>query len=169
MFSPNSRRRFLQQIGAASACAGIGDLAFLSQLPRVSAAEARAEANIVRLQPEIEPLVRLLEETPREKLLEEVASRIRGGVSYREVLAALLLAPLALAAGAYLQFQMAAKLAIPSPRSRSAASVRFCAFSAASSIKRSICLLSFRSLTELLLMASFFNVRSNSRSARRSR
>ena len=33
----------------------------------------------MRLQPEIEPLVRLLEETPRERLLEEVAARVRKG------------------------------------------------------------------------------------------
>src|SRR5262249_35351710 len=36
--------------------------------------------------------VRVLEETSRERLLDEVAGRIRGGTSYREVLAALLLA-----------------------------------------------------------------------------
>lgn len=36
--------------------------------------------------------MRLLEETPRERVLEEVAGRIRKGTSYREVLAALLLA-----------------------------------------------------------------------------
>jgi hypothetical protein len=46
----------------------------------------------VRLQPEIEPLVRLIEKTPRNKLLEEVADRIHKGLSYRELLAALLLA-----------------------------------------------------------------------------
>src|SRR5207237_2334966 len=44
------------------------------------------------LESEIEPLVGFLEQTPREKLLEEVASRIHRGLSYREVLAALLLA-----------------------------------------------------------------------------
>src|SRR6266853_1802661 len=37
-------------------------------------------------------LVRLLEDTPREKLLEEVGERIRRGLAYRELLAALLLA-----------------------------------------------------------------------------
>jgi hypothetical protein len=46
----------------------------------------------VRFRPEIEPLVRLLEDSPRERLLEEVARKIRSGVSYQEVLAALLLA-----------------------------------------------------------------------------
>jgi hypothetical protein len=40
----------------------------------------------------VEPTVRLLEETPREKLLEEVAARVKAGLSYRELLAGLLLA-----------------------------------------------------------------------------
>jgi hypothetical protein len=71
---------------------GLGDLSFLGRLPRVSAAEAQGDPKVVRLHPEIEGTVRLLEETPREKLLEEVAARIRRGLSYREVLAALQLA-----------------------------------------------------------------------------
>jgi hypothetical protein len=41
---------------------------------------------------DIEPLVRTIEETPRERLLEEIAGRIRRGTSYREIVAALLLA-----------------------------------------------------------------------------
>jgi hypothetical protein len=46
----------------------------------------------VQLQSGIEPLVKLIEETPRGRLLEEVGSRVRNGLTYREVLAALLLA-----------------------------------------------------------------------------
>src|SRR5262249_35984861 len=46
----------------------------------------------VQFRPEIEPLVRLLEETPRERLLEEVGARIKRGTTYREVLAGLQLA-----------------------------------------------------------------------------
>jgi hypothetical protein len=75
-----------------SALAGLGDLGFLTQLQPVSAAEAKLEPARVRLDAEIEPLVRLLENTPRERVLEEVAVRLRGGVTYRELLAALLLA-----------------------------------------------------------------------------
>src|SRR5690606_17321757 len=48
---------------------------------------------MVRFGPEIEPLVKLLEKTPRERILEEFGHRIRTGVvSYRDVLAALKLA-----------------------------------------------------------------------------
>ncbi len=86
------RRRFLQTSAAGGALVGLGDLGFLSRLRPVSADEAKLDPKVVRLQPEIEPLVRLLEETPRERLLEEVAGRIHKGLSYQEVLAALLLA-----------------------------------------------------------------------------
>jgi hypothetical protein len=67
-------------------------MGFLSKLRPVSAAEAKLDTGLVRLDPDIEPTVKLLEDTPRERLLEEVADRIRKGLSYREVLAALLLA-----------------------------------------------------------------------------
>ena len=92
MSTPINRRHFLHATAAGGAMLGLGDLSFLSRLPRVSAAEAKLDAKLVRLDPGIEPTVRLLEDTPRERLLEEVAARIKSGLSYREVLAALLLA-----------------------------------------------------------------------------
>ena len=92
MFAGNSRRRFLQNAAAVGAVAGLGDLAFLSRLKPVSAAEAQPDAKMVQLGPDIEPVVRLLEDTPRDKLLEVVAARIHGGLSYRDLLAGLLLA-----------------------------------------------------------------------------
>jgi len=91
MSSHTSRRRFLKT-AAAGSMAGLGDWSFLSRLDPVSAAEARLDTGSVQFRPEIEPTVRLLEETPRARLLEEVAARIRAGLSYREVLTALLLA-----------------------------------------------------------------------------
>jgi len=87
---PVNRRRFLRE--GAGALLGCGELAFLSRLAPVSAAEVQVDPGIVRFDPAIEPLVRLFEETPRENLLEEVAARIRKGLTYRETLAALLLA-----------------------------------------------------------------------------
>jgi hypothetical protein len=87
-----SRRRFVKGAFVGGAAAGIGDFGFLSQLRPLSAAETKLPAGSVQFRPEIEPLVRVLEETPRDHLLEEIAARIRRGLSYREVLSALLLA-----------------------------------------------------------------------------
>ncbi len=92
MASETTRRRFLQTTATAGAFAGLGDLGFLSQLAPLHAAEATSLPARVQLGSEIEPLVQLLEETPRERLLEEVAIRIREGLNYQELLAALLLA-----------------------------------------------------------------------------
>src|SRR5438477_13130651 len=94
MRTRSSRRRFLQAsaTGGALLGLGLGDLGFLSRLRPVSADEAALDPKVVRLQPEIEPLVRLLEETSRDRLLEEEAARVRKGTAYRDVLAALLLA-----------------------------------------------------------------------------
>lgn len=82
----SSRRDFLKTGTAA------GALSFLARVPLVGREETGLSPEFVRFRPEIEPLVRLLEETPRETLLEEVAHRIKGGTTYREVVCALLLA-----------------------------------------------------------------------------
>src|SRR5215210_2708540 len=88
-----ARRSFLRTAVAGSgALAALGNLGFLSRLPSVSAQEAALDPRTVRFHPDIEPLVRLLEDTSRDRVLEEVAARIHRGLSYREVLAALLLA-----------------------------------------------------------------------------
>src|SRR5687768_5269694 len=86
------RRTFLHASAASAALLTIDSLPWLRLLRPVSAAEVNVDPKVVRLDDSIEPLVRLIEDTPRERLLEEVATRIRGGTEYREVLAALLLA-----------------------------------------------------------------------------
>jgi hypothetical protein len=83
------RRTFLRGVSCAAASASLG---FLQRLPLVSAAEAKMPRDMVRFNADIEPLVRLLEDTPRERVLEEVATRIRRGVTYPEILSALFLA-----------------------------------------------------------------------------
>ncbi len=92
MSARNNRRQFLRTAAVGGAALGFGELGFLSKLPAVSAADARLDSKLVRFGSGIEPLVQLLEETPRDRLLEAVASKVRGGTSYRELLAALLLA-----------------------------------------------------------------------------
>ncbi|HXT59471.1 MAG TPA: hypothetical protein VN699_12600 [Pirellulales bacterium] len=92
MSRPTTRRGFLRTAAAGGAFAGLGDLGFIGRLRPLSAAETKLEPGKVQFQPEIEPLVRLLEDTPREKLLTEVAGKIHGGTTYPEILAALQLA-----------------------------------------------------------------------------
>ena len=84
-FQP-SRRDIIQTSAAA------GALGFLSKIPLLGKEDVNVNPSQVQFRPEIEPLVRLLEETPREKLLEEVASQIKKGTTYREILSSLLLA-----------------------------------------------------------------------------
>ena len=87
-----SRRTFLRATAGGGLALALGQPAFLSRLQPVSAAEAALDPRIVRFSDESEPLVRFLEDTPRDKLVEEVAIRVRDGLAYRELLAALLLA-----------------------------------------------------------------------------
>lgn len=70
----------------------IGGTSLVTGLRPLSASETTLDPQAVQFHPEIESLVRLIEETPRNRLLEEVGTRVRGGLSYREILAALLLA-----------------------------------------------------------------------------
>src|SRR5262245_40035558 len=58
----------------------------------ISRADAEVTPDIVRFYPEMEPLVALLERTPRERCAEMVVEQLRRGVSYRQLLAALFLA-----------------------------------------------------------------------------
>src|SRR3989442_8164440 len=55
-------------------------------------ADAQVTPDIVRFRPEIEPLVALIERTPREKCAALAVEQLRRGVSYRQLLAALFLA-----------------------------------------------------------------------------
>ena len=73
MLRSASRRRFLQVASVTGAYSAIGDLRFLSQLTPLRAEDVKTDAK-VQLEPEIEPLVRFIEDTPRERLLEEIGA-----------------------------------------------------------------------------------------------
>ncbi|MBI3856326.1 MAG: hypothetical protein HY293_11610 [Planctomycetes bacterium] len=79
-----NRRDFLRTSVSGAALAGL--------LPRVSFAEMRLHPGSVRWGSGIEPLVKLIEDTPKDKLVEEIASRIKKGLAYNEVLAGLFVA-----------------------------------------------------------------------------
>jgi hypothetical protein len=55
-------------------------------------ADAQVTPEVMKFRPEIEPLVGLIERTPRDKCAEMAVEQLRGGVSYRQFLAALFLA-----------------------------------------------------------------------------
>ena len=80
MGANHHRRDFLRTAAGTGAALGLSNLGFLSQLGPVSAAEAKLDPNKVRYGDDIEPLVRLLEDTPRERVIEEVAARVKKGL-----------------------------------------------------------------------------------------
>jgi hypothetical protein len=83
MAASPDRRSFL----ASSAALG-----FLNGLPAVAAADARVNPDLVKFDSDIEPLVRLLEDSPRGKLLEKVGGLVKNGLPYQDALTALFLA-----------------------------------------------------------------------------
>ncbi len=84
-----TRRDFLN----AAAGAGVaGGLKALIQISPATAAETKVAPEIVRLDQHIEPIVRLIEETPREKCFDMMVQQLRRGLPYRQFLAALFLA-----------------------------------------------------------------------------
>jgi hypothetical protein len=87
-----NRREFVRHSLQAGAVAGLGDFGFLRGLPTLAADDVKAAPNKVQLGADIEPLVKLIEETPQNRLLEEAAGKIKKGTTYQELLAALMLA-----------------------------------------------------------------------------
>ena len=74
------RRDVIQQL------AGLTAASFLNR------GDAQVTPDIARFRPEIEPIVSLIERTPRERCAEVVVEQLRRGVSYRQLMAALFLA-----------------------------------------------------------------------------
>ena len=82
------RRDAIKGIAGAGALASGG----FGRLGILGAAEQAVSSDMVRFGPGIEPLVRLIEETPREDCIEVLAARLKMGLSYRDFLSALFLA-----------------------------------------------------------------------------
>jgi len=74
------RRDFLKRTAQLGAVAGVADLAFLHNLPPLTSQQVQVPRAMVQLTPDIEPLVRLIEERPRNQVLEAVAERIAARV-----------------------------------------------------------------------------------------
>jgi hypothetical protein len=86
------RREFLKTLTAAGMGGLAGSLGRLGEFSSAVAAEGDVTPELVRLRPEIEPLVRLIEETPRAKCFEMIVEQLQRGLPYRQFLGALYLA-----------------------------------------------------------------------------
>src|SRR4051794_16217964 len=86
------RRRFLQSASAFGLGAGLGNWAGLGAITPARGADLTVGPEAVRLRPEIEPVVRWIEETPRDQALEVAIAHLKDGLSYRDLLAGLFLA-----------------------------------------------------------------------------
>jgi hypothetical protein len=94
MTRKTSRRRFLRSAATAGAALGLGEWAGLVPLSPATADDATVTADLLRFGPDIEPIVRQIEETPRARCPAMMVERLQRGLPYRQFLAALFLAGL---------------------------------------------------------------------------
>src|ERR1051326_6659742 len=92
MTSRPTRRHFLRSAATVSTALGLSDWAALAPLSPATAEEATVTPDLVRFSADIEPVVRLIEETPREQWVAAMLEQIRRGLPSRNFLAALYLA-----------------------------------------------------------------------------
>jgi hypothetical protein len=86
------RRRFLQTASALGLGASLAEWDLLSTVTPAHASEMQLKPEAVSFRPEIEPVVRWIEDTPREQALDVAIDHLKKGLSYRELLAGLFLA-----------------------------------------------------------------------------
>ena len=84
MSHPLTRRRFLHATGAG--------LSGVLPISWVWAEKANTAPDVIRFGPDLEPIVRLIEETPREKCVAVLTEQLRDGLPYRRFLAAIFFA-----------------------------------------------------------------------------
>jgi hypothetical protein len=86
------RRRFLQSASAMGLGLGLGSWEALGIITPARAADMAVGPDAVRFRPEIEPVVRWIEETPQDRALEVALGHLKEGLSYRDLLSGLFLA-----------------------------------------------------------------------------
>jgi hypothetical protein len=86
------RRTFLQSASALGLGAGLGSLDALLGVSPAHASEMALGPGAVQFRPEIEPVVRWIEDTPRDKVFEVALAKLKAGLSYRDLLSGLFLA-----------------------------------------------------------------------------
>ena len=88
----SNRRGFLATSAAAAAVPLLPDLGFLAPVSRAAAADTRIDPNQVRHSPSIGLLIELIQTTPRDKCVAVFIEQLQAGLSYQDLLSALLLA-----------------------------------------------------------------------------
>lgn len=86
------RRQFLRAASAIGMGAGLGPLPALAAVTPASGADRVVEPDCARFRPEIEPVVRWIEQTPRDRAFEVALAELQKGLSYRDLMAGLFLA-----------------------------------------------------------------------------
>jgi hypothetical protein len=81
-----TRRRFLETVAGATSL-GLADVTLLGGLRAFAEAEPAAVPEKVRFGPDIEPIVRLIEETPRGRCVAALIEQLQQGLPYRRFLA----------------------------------------------------------------------------------
>jgi hypothetical protein len=87
-----TRREFLKSSAQAGILLGSVTPGALGALAPQARSQAQVTPDLVRFTPDVEPIVRLIEETPREKCFDMMVEQLRCGLPYRNFLAALFLA-----------------------------------------------------------------------------
>src|SRR5690606_23778359 len=83
---------FLKNSAGLGLSLGIASPLALQSISPQTRAEAEVTADLVRFTPDVEPIVRLIEDTPQDKCFEMVVEQLKKGLPYRNFLAALFLA-----------------------------------------------------------------------------
>src|SRR5262245_55814735 len=92
MARQQTRRHFLQTAATAGAAFSLGDFAALWPPAPANSDEAKVRPGRVRFGPEVEPVVRLIEQTPDDKVVAVMAEQLKNGLPYRYFVAGLHLA-----------------------------------------------------------------------------
>lgn len=88
---PVARRDFLRGLGGSVVSGSLGWQALQSLVP-ACAEDLQVSPNIVRFRPEMEEIVQWIEKTPRDKILQLTIEKLKGGLSYRQLVSGLFLA-----------------------------------------------------------------------------
>jgi hypothetical protein len=88
---PIDRREFLRDLGGSVVSGSVAWHALQSLVP-ARADELQITPNLVRFRPEMEDVVKWIETTPREQILQAAVERLKSGMSYRHLVGGLFLA-----------------------------------------------------------------------------